>query len=423
MSREPLVSIIIAIYNAETMIQRCLQSCFSQVYPNIEIIIVDNNSTDDSIAIARKLASTNLRRVIFTNCQEQGVSYARNHGFTQASGEYIQWLDADDELTPNKIALQVAALELDPNSDVAYGDWEWCFYQQQQCQFRLAFILEQYNDYLLQVLQHNWQPPHNYLLRRQAAMRLQELRAWNPHTQLSTDREYYTIAAIIGLHFLYVPQALVHYNYWSSTQMSRGSSYVLRVECHRQMFLRFIEIAAMQPQRRFIAQHWLKLKQNWDLWELAPVKIVQKTDASYFLEHRHTQSGIAINEAEATLVCALHKVGGVYTLEEHSQRIVYLLWQHIIQQPGSDKVNVTAELSRWLGIEHSYLPQSSAHSPPQQQALINAIPWYAPLFGEQRLAVFNVLDKLRINGMLSQKEGRSQKYARLKAEGNQMGIL
>jgi glycosyltransferase involved in cell wall biosynthesis len=408
------------------MFERCLQSCFQQTYPNIEIIIIDNNSKDGSIAIARQMAATTSHRVIFTQCHSQGQNYAFNHGFTLANGDYIQWLDADDELMPDKIALQVAALEQNPDFDIAYGDWEYCFYQyhiapdnkpypQLQHQYQFVISSRQYDDYLLQTLSHSWQPPLSYLLRRQAANRLQDLEAWNPQTKLATDREYYTIAAIIGLRFLHVPNALVRYNFWSPTQNSRKSSYGWRAECYNKMHLRFQDIATKQASERMKQQHWFLLKQNWDLWKLAPVTLMQKTSDSYLLTNRQTQSSILLSESEAKIISALHKINTLYTLEDHTRAIVHLMAQHIVLSPGIDSYNsLTAELSKWVGIEHSSnydtltfkQSQPSINSPSpttsELQTLVNTIPWFVPIFWEQRLAVLYTLDKLRNAGMLLQ---------------------
>jgi glycosyltransferase involved in cell wall biosynthesis len=433
--QSPLVSIIIPCYNPGAMFERCLLSCKMQTYPNIEIIIVDNNSTDGSIAIARQLAATTSRRVIFTKCHAQGQNHAFNHGFTLATGDYIQWLDADDELIPDKIALQVAALEQNPNFDIAYGDWEYCFYQshvekgenpqhiipQKRCQHRFEFTSRQYDDYLLQTLSHNWQPPLSYLLRRDCAVKLQEFKAWNPQTFLATDREYYTIAAIIGLRFLYVPNAKVRYNFWSPTQNSRKVSYSWRTECYKKMYLRFQEIASFQPAERITKQHWFLLKQNWDLWKLAPVTLMQKTSDSFLLIDRRTQSGITLSSSEARVISALHKINTVCTLEDHAHRIVHLMAQHIVLSHKVDSYDkVVVELSKWVGIEYSLnhdrltwkQPQSDiqnasveefqSNTKEQLQALINTIPWFAPLFERQRLAVFYTLDKLRNASMLVQ---------------------
>ncbi|MEA5596977.1 glycosyltransferase family 2 protein [Rivularia sp. UHCC 0363] len=418
----PKVSIIIPCYNPGMMLERCLNSCFEQTYPNIEIIIVDNNSTDGSIEVARQLAANSSYRVIFTSCHNQGQNNAFNHGFTLAKGDYIQWLDADDELMPDKIELQVKALEQNPDFDIAYGDWEYCFYKslvkkgdnpqhiipQPKCEYRFGFTSRQYEDYLLQSLSHNWQPPLSYLLRRASAVKLQELLAWNPQTFLATDREYYTIAAIIGMRFLYVPNALVRYNFWSPIQNSRKTSDKGRSECYKKMHLRFQEIAAQQPAERITKQHWSLLKQNWDLWKLAPVTLIQKAD-NIFLINNLTQFGITITLSEAKIISALNKINTACTLENYASWVVHLMAQRIVLLPLIDSYDkLVEELSRWVGIKYSPLHDKSSWKYPSQpennkeqfKKLINTIPWFAPLFEQQRLAVFYALDKLRNARML-----------------------
>ena len=416
------VSIIIPCYNPGMMLKRCLNSCFEQTYPNIEIIIVDNNSTDGSIEAARKLAANSSYPVIFTNCYTQGQNNAFNHGFTYSTGDYIQWLDADDELMPDKIKLQVAALEQNPLEDIAYGDWEYCFYRwsvekgdnpkhiipKLESEYRFGFTSQQYEDYLLQTLSHNWQPPLSYLLRRECAIKLQEFSAWNPQTFLATDREYYTIAAIIGLRFLHVPNALVRYNYWSPIQNSRKTSDKGRSECYTKMYLRFQEIAIQQPAERFTKQHWFLLRQNWDLWKLAPVTLIQKAD-NIFLIDNQTQFGITITPSQAKIVSALNKINTACTLENHASWIVHLMAQRIALLPEIDSYEKLAEeLSRWVGIKYSPFhdkltwkyPFQTEDNKEQLKKLINTIPWFAPIFEQQRLAVFYALDKLRNARML-----------------------
>jgi glycosyltransferase involved in cell wall biosynthesis len=120
----PLVSIIIPCFNAGAMIERCIRSCLRQSHPAIEIVLVDNNSTDDSVARAVAIARRSGRPLIVERCPEQGVNHARRLGFKRAAGDYIQWLDADDELAQDKIGRQVRALAKHPEFDLAYGDWD-----------------------------------------------------------------------------------------------------------------------------------------------------------------------------------------------------------------------------------------------------------------------------------------------------------
>jgi glycosyltransferase involved in cell wall biosynthesis len=104
----PLVSILIPAYNAERWIADTMQSALAQTWPNKEIIILDDGSRDQTLSIARRFASKEVSIVAQEN---QGVSAARNKAFSVCQGDYVQWLDADDLLSPNKIAKQMAAAE------------------------------------------------------------------------------------------------------------------------------------------------------------------------------------------------------------------------------------------------------------------------------------------------------------------------
>src|SRR6266705_245205 len=104
----PLVSILIPAYNAEEWIADAIQSALMQTWPHKEIIIVDDGSTDETLSIARRHES---RLVKVLHQDNQTASAARNRAFRECQGNYIQWLDADDLLTPRKIAAQVSALD------------------------------------------------------------------------------------------------------------------------------------------------------------------------------------------------------------------------------------------------------------------------------------------------------------------------
>lgn len=421
MSQVPLVSIIIPCYNAQAMIERCLHSCFQQVYPNIEIIVVDNNSTDKTIAIASQLANATSHPLLLSNCPQQGANYARNYGFTQANGDYIQWLDADDELTPNKIAKQVSALEKDRNYDIAYGDWDWCFWRNGECQTTLIFKSQQYDDYLTQLLVDNWRPPHSYLLRREAATQLHELQAWHP--QRNMDREYFTLAALLGYRFLYVPDAGIRYNSWSSSQITKSTSYINRVQNLKTIFQRFQRQADEQPGSWIEEQHRFLLSQNWDLWSLASVSVVQQQEQDFFVRNNSTQEMRPASFSEAMIVSAMGQLPRVCTLEDHARKVVRWLWKAILQRPDSESSTVTQQLAKLVGLpieaaiilkpQEQDFPElatttSSLANGTNQNALIDAIPFYAPLFAEQRLAILRVLEHLRLESLLKL-EFRSQR--------------
>jgi glycosyltransferase involved in cell wall biosynthesis len=101
------VSVVIPAFNVEDYIERCLQCILEQTYADLEIICVDDGSTDATASLIEKFIATSSRRIHFIRQSNQGASSARNTGANSATGEYIQFMDADDVLLPQKIQHQV----------------------------------------------------------------------------------------------------------------------------------------------------------------------------------------------------------------------------------------------------------------------------------------------------------------------------
>jgi len=99
---------LIPAYNAEKWISETIESALSQTWPEKEIIIVDDGSKDNTLLVAKKYQS---KRVRIISQQNKGASAARNAALKSAQGDYIQWLDADDLLAPNKITAQMRYAE------------------------------------------------------------------------------------------------------------------------------------------------------------------------------------------------------------------------------------------------------------------------------------------------------------------------
>lgn len=111
----PLVSILIPAYNAERWIGETIQSALNQTWPRKELIVIDDGSTDDTFAIARQFGKYNIKIIRQDNT---GACTTRNILFSLAQGDYIQWLDADDILAPDKIEKQMKWREGGGASDV-----------------------------------------------------------------------------------------------------------------------------------------------------------------------------------------------------------------------------------------------------------------------------------------------------------------
>ena len=120
------VSVIIPVYNVAPYVERCLTSVFQQTYGDIEIIIVDDCATDNSMEIVHKVVTvySGLFTIqIIRHACNQGLSEARNTGIKSAKGDYLYFLDSDDAITADCIHLLVAPLSEYPNLDFVIGNF------------------------------------------------------------------------------------------------------------------------------------------------------------------------------------------------------------------------------------------------------------------------------------------------------------
>ena len=99
---EDKVSVIVPIYNVEDYLECCLDSILKQTYTNLEIILVNDGSTDSSLSICKKYLEKD-NRIVIVDKSNGGLSDARNAGLENANGEYVMFVDSDDFLTENAV--------------------------------------------------------------------------------------------------------------------------------------------------------------------------------------------------------------------------------------------------------------------------------------------------------------------------------
>lgn len=116
MMKNPFVSIIVPVYNTEKYISECLNSLFQQSYSHIEIIAIDDGSTDNSLNLLKELAAKDSRLKVFSQ-PNQGVSAARNLALSKATGTYVMFVDADDWIDSSTIEECLQAIE---DADVCF---------------------------------------------------------------------------------------------------------------------------------------------------------------------------------------------------------------------------------------------------------------------------------------------------------------
>lgn len=118
-----LISVVMPCYNAAPYVEEAIASVLGQSYPHVELIVVDDGSTDGSTEILQRLATQHPERITLSYQNRAGPFAARNQALAHANGNYIAFLDADDTWHPDALSLMHAAL-IAENADLAYCGWQ-----------------------------------------------------------------------------------------------------------------------------------------------------------------------------------------------------------------------------------------------------------------------------------------------------------
>ncbi len=205
----PLVSVIIPLYNAEKYVQEAIESILRQTYPNIEIVIVNDGSTDNSLNTVMKYESNSVK--IFSN-PNSGAAFTRNFGFSNSRGEYVKFFDADDILSSETIMEQVNALAHNQNS-VASGCWGR-FYRNDLRTFKLnpeecwADIAAE--EWICKSWK-NAQPmtqPGIFLIPRKI---IEKAGLWDERLTLNDDTEFFTRIMLTAERVVFCKKAILYY--------------------------------------------------------------------------------------------------------------------------------------------------------------------------------------------------------------------
>ena len=120
---EPYVSIIIPVYNEERLLNRCLESIINQTFTDIEIIIIDDASLDNSKKIIEKIAPSDKRIIFIEHKTNKGQGEARNTGIRESCGRYVFFIDADDYM-PHDGLESLCKIAREHDDDIIYGKTE-----------------------------------------------------------------------------------------------------------------------------------------------------------------------------------------------------------------------------------------------------------------------------------------------------------
>ena len=227
---KPLVSILIPAYNSAEWIADSLQSAINQTWPNKEIIVVDDGSSDGTLAVAKSYESAMLRVVTQPN---QGAAAARNTAFSLSHGDYIQWLDADDMLVPEKITAQLTALGDCPSPrTVASGPWAHFLYRHHRANFfptALWCDLSPLEWLLRKMEQGLHMQTATWLVGRAVS---EAAGPWNTQLLGDDDGEYFCRVLLQADGIKFVPEAKVLYRASGATSLSYIGRSSRKIEAH-----------------------------------------------------------------------------------------------------------------------------------------------------------------------------------------------
>ncbi|MDO5561891.1 MAG: glycosyltransferase family 2 protein [bacterium] len=166
--KKPLISVIIPCYNQGHFLNTAIKSILDQDYSNFEIIIINDGSTDlNTVDIISQLKKQNLPYIRIYSIKNRGLAGARNYGLDKAAGDFIQFLDADDQLLPGKWKKQLAQFFNDPNLDVSYTKFYFQLNQKKIYPPSQSMMTENFFNSIL----FDWDikfmlPPHAFLFKK-----------------------------------------------------------------------------------------------------------------------------------------------------------------------------------------------------------------------------------------------------------------
>jgi glycosyltransferase involved in cell wall biosynthesis len=218
---KPFVSILIPAYNAEEWIAETIQSAIAQTWTRKEIIVVDDGSRDRTAEVAQSFA---CREVTVVSRENQGAAAARNYALKLSQGDFIQWLDADDLLGPDKIERQLIALrETDSRRVLLSSAWAHFNYRTHCASFVQSSLWQDLSplDWLLKKMNEDlYMQTATWLTSRQL---VDAAGSWDTRLLSDDDVEYFCRVLLASEGTRFIPEARVFYR---NTSLSNRLSYI-----------------------------------------------------------------------------------------------------------------------------------------------------------------------------------------------------
>ncbi len=210
----PTISVVIPAYNAERTILKTVESVRKQTFSNLEIIVINDGSTDRTLELLQSIKDERLKVFSYKN---GGLPKARNRGISHAAGEFLSFIDADDLWTSDKLETQLAALQQHSEAGVAYS-WTCYFLDgQEESIFPYDPVFFAGNVYTKLLVNNFIASGSNILVRRKA---IESVGEFDPTLKSCEDWDFYLRLAA-SWHFVVVPKHQILYRQSSNTMTSK----------------------------------------------------------------------------------------------------------------------------------------------------------------------------------------------------------
>jgi len=266
---EPRISVIIPCFNAAPWVAATLESALAQTWRDREILLVDDGSLDESLQVARRFEERGVRVVAQANA---GASAARNHGLRLARGDYVQFLDADDLLSPDKLTAQVEALRGAPEGAIASSRWGRFAGDPAGTRFTDDAVFRDFapaREFLIhQSDTSDMMHPAAWLVPRRVA---DEAGPWDESLTLNDDGEYFCRVLLRASVVRFAPAGSAHYRSALPGSLSRRRSRTAMASLHRSILLYSGHLLAAEDSPRVraaLANHWRRVQ--FELYPDAP---------------------------------------------------------------------------------------------------------------------------------------------------------
>jgi len=230
----PKVSIIIPVYNCEKYIRECVESALAQDYEQVEVIVVDDGSTDATPRILKEFGD----RICYIHQENQGAAAAFNHGLRVSNGSFVSWLSGDDVFLPDKIKRQINKFQEDPDLAAVYTDYIRIDAEGHELEIVHSHCPPP-EQFVRQYLAHGFVSAVSLLIRRECIDKVgpfdESLRAYEDYDMVLRLLQHYRLG--------YIAVPTVKYR-WHSANMSHR--FRLLQDCRDQIFLKVLQNFASQ---------------------------------------------------------------------------------------------------------------------------------------------------------------------------------